>query len=100
MKKQTLEEWLLSRTPSIPRPLLQNLLGPENEPFQGASQLGALGAERIRRALGNPGRNREAAFDLLAGDALLTYACEALALADEPGREFEGLLQMLGDRFR
>jgi hypothetical protein len=100
MKTQTLEEWLLSRTPPIPRPLLQHLLGPEEDPFQGASHIGALGANKIRCALGKPGRNREAAFDLLAGDALLTYACEALARADDPGREFEGLLRELGDRFR
>jgi len=38
--------------------------------------------------LRTPGRVRESAFDLLAADALLTYACEAALESPDP----EGVL--------
>ena len=40
---------------------------------------------RLTAALERPGRVRESAFDLLAADALATYACEAALDADDPG---------------
>lgn len=100
MSAETLEQWLRDRTPQAPAPFLPHLLGREEEPFEGSQQLEAAGAEGILRALKLPGRNRSAAFELLAGDALLTYACEALAQEEDPGSRLELLLKKLGDRFR
>ena len=100
MSAETLEQWLRNRTPQAPAPFLPHLLGGEEEPFEGSNQLEAAGAEGILRALKRPGRNRAAAFDLLAGDALLTYACEALAQEEDTGAGLELLLKRLGDRFQ
>jgi hypothetical protein len=38
----------------------------------------------LASALSKPGRVREAAFDLLTADALLTYACEAALEGEDP----------------
>jgi len=100
MNTETLEQWLRSRTPQIPAPFLPHLLGQEGDTFGGPHQLEFDGAEGILRALTLPGRNRMAAFDLLAGDALLTYACEAMTEEEDPHTGFELLLKRLGDRFR
>jgi hypothetical protein len=45
-------------------------------------QLAEVGVAALARARSRPGRVRERAFDLLAADALISYACEA-ALEDE-----------------
>ena len=58
-----------------------------------------MGVEALSRALEKPGRNRETAFELLAADAFLTYACEAVAQEADVGAGLEGLLERLGDRF-
>lgn len=100
MSRESLERWLLGRTPTVPAPFLPHLLGPDGDVFGGASQLEAMGLAGIHRALGHPGRNREGAFHLLAGDAHLTYACEALAREKDPGEALRLLLRRVGDHFR
>ena len=50
------------------------------------------GREALLFALRHPGRNREAAFALLAADALLTLACEQALDVDDPE---EVLLEIL-----
>jgi hypothetical protein len=42
-----------------------------------AEQLTRAALDALGRARARPGRHRESAFDLLAADALVTYACEA-----------------------
>lgn len=49
------------------------------------------------RALESSGR--EAAFDLLVADALLTYACETAARTGDVRGQLEDLLRLLGARF-
>jgi hypothetical protein len=48
---------------------------------------------RLDESRARPGRVRESAFELLAADALITYACEAALESDDPeaalGRLFE-----------
>jgi hypothetical protein len=100
MKTETLEQWLLGRPPRIPSAFLPHLLERDGGLFQGSSQLEAAGVSRITRALEQPGRNRTAAFDLLAGDAFLTYACEALAREEDPGEGLSLLLHEIGGRIR
>ena len=98
MSEKTLEDWLQGRIPSIPAPFLPRLLEYGKGPPEG-TYLSALAAEALSQALEEPGRNREAAFKLLAADAFLTYACEAVAQEADVGAGLEGLLDRLGDRF-
>ena len=97
---ESLQSWLLGRSPEVPEPFLPHLLPSEAMPVRGPENLAELGGRAIQEALSLPGRDRRAAFQLLAGDALLTYACEAAAEVAEPGPFLEGLLKRLGDRFR
>ncbi len=51
------------------------------------------GAHRaLAEALTRPGRDREGAYALLAADALLTWATEDAAHADDPAAVLEGVL--------
>jgi hypothetical protein len=75
------------------------MLAEEGEAPISVEELRRLGEEALERALAHPGRDRRAAFDLLAGDALITYACELLAREDDPGGRLDGLLKELGGRF-
>jgi len=100
MSSGALERWLRGRNPKIPALFLPHLLGQEGGTFAGPDQLEFDGAEVILRALKLSGRNRTAAFDLLAGDALLTYACEAMTEEADPRAGLELLLGRLGGRFR
>jgi len=47
----------------------------------------------LERALARPGRIRESAFDLLAADALFTWACEAALEEDEPEERLHRILE-------
>jgi hypothetical protein len=58
-----------------------------------AGVLGEAALDRLRAALG-AGKDRRAAMDLLAADALLTYACEAAAEAGPDA--LEALIQEYG----
>jgi hypothetical protein len=90
--------WLESRTPAPPaelRAAVEAALGASNatEP-QPTSGLADAGTSRLAAALGSPGRVRTAAFDLLAADALVTYACEAALESEDP----DGVLAALALR--
>jgi hypothetical protein len=93
-----LEVWLRGRDPSVPRVLLPLLLEEGEGPTTGPGDLAARGEAALGRALESPGRNRRAAFDLLVGDAFITYACEALSQAEEAETGLEALLSGLGER--
>ncbi len=78
-----LDAWLAGRRPTPPMdlgPWLPRDAG-------GTDRLRALrdaGLTALDRALALPGRQRDAAFHLLAADALITYACEAALEAEDP----------------
>jgi len=78
------ERWLGARTPAPPMSLRRWV--PRSERSEGAhalvDRLCSLGVEALVAAETRPGRVRESAFELLAADALFTYACEA-ALEEE-----------------
>ena len=101
MAPQTLSDWLRERTPEVPSPFLGELLGMDRSRAAVDSlSLTDLGCDAISSALGNLGRQRSAAFDLLVGDALLTYACEAVVQEDaDPGAGLEALILRIGTRF-
>lgn len=96
----SLAAWLRTRTPSVPEPFLSELLSEADRPWNGPEGLLEEGLTALDEALAAPGRDRAAAFRLLAGDAFLTYACEAAAEKDQTGETLERLLRDLGERFR
>ena len=98
MSRKTLEEWLKEREPTIPAPFLPHLLSVSSGPA-GIENLITSGEEALRRALEKTGRNRTAAFDLLAADAFLTYACEAVATDRDVRGSLETLLERIGEKF-
>ncbi len=95
-----LGSWLQERRPAVPAPFLEILLVPGREASATPEGLVSLAVEALQSALARPGRVRESAFHLLAGDAFLTYACEALARSPRPGEELGTLLEQMGVRLR
>ena len=88
-----LAKWLDGRAPPAPGRLRSRF-----EPLAGGGAslveaLGSLSVHHLGEALKRPGRNREAAFDLLAADALLTYACEASVEQENPEAALSLLLE-------
>ena len=79
--------WLAARTPPAPNELKAWLKIPDDgADFDGgaASVPGCLvagGLAHLDEAVARPGRDREAAYQLLAADALITYSCEAASEA-------------------
>jgi len=98
MTKKELEVWLRDREPGIPGPFLPHLLE-SGDGGPGAGGLLELGAEALERALERPAWNHEAAYRLLAADAYLTYACEAVVQDGDVRRSLEEIFGWLGDRF-
>lgn len=88
-----LEEWLESRTPPVPEPFRRWMTpeAPEAEASAGALAEEALAA--LSRALDGTDRPRRGAFDLLAADGFLTYACEAALETDDPAGVLDGLIE-------
>lgn len=83
-------DWIATRTPPAPDELKSWFKIPDG----GADPRGSV-ATRVQRSLlkaalvhleaavVRPGRNREAAYQLLAADALITYGCEAASDATD-----------------
>lgn len=87
----TLADWLDARRPAPP-PTLRAHLDRRVTPAPAGGGEGALpdhlaaaGRDLLQRVRSHPAAGRELALDLLAADALVTYAFEAQAEAD-PGR--------------
>lgn len=95
MSVNALDVWLQNRKPEVPRPLLPLLLEGWEGPVD-PSSLGARGVEVLHRALERPGRDRGAAFDLLAADALLTYACEDIVQERDIVSDLKRIMGLLG----
>lgn len=90
-------DWLATRTPPAPDELKAWLKIPDErgDPDGGvASVPGSLlkaALAHLENAVARPGREREAAYQLLAADALITYGCEAASEA----RDVRGALREL-----
>ena len=85
----TLGDWLAARTPPPPPALsdrLQTLIGEDlTTPADEAPERLLAAAERLLQTMIDPpASSRDAALDLLAADALVTYAFEAAG--DDPSR--------------
>jgi hypothetical protein len=81
-----LKEWLASRSPTPPGRLAARLsaaipAGPESNSPEAPGVLITAALAVLRQTITEPSdeRNRAAALDLLAADALITYAVEAAA---------------------
>ncbi len=96
MPHQSFHHWLRDGSPDVPGPFLPYLLREGEGPADPRTLL-EWGMAALGRAV--EGKGREAAFDLLVADALLTYACEAAAGARDVGIELEEFLRLLGARF-
>ena len=76
-------DWVAARTPPAPDELKAWLKIPDDisDPDGGVASvpesLLRAGLLHLEEAVGRSGRDREAAYQLLAADALVTYGCEA-----------------------
>lgn len=97
------EAWLSGRLKRVPAELHQRLALDEagSSPSGGgrggtdldvAGELACRGLAFLTEAAARPGRNRRAAFDLLAADAYITYACEAALEGPDPERRLRSLI--------
>jgi len=89
-----LRTWLAARTPQPPEALM--LPVPEGAGSV-TEQLVEGGLDALERALVEEGE-RSGAFELLAADALLTYACESAAAAADPEHELLRILERMARR--
>ena len=81
----TFREWLATRTPPPPAPLLDALAGrlDMTRPV-GPDELMEAGRALLAESSEAPGRVRSSAFSLLLADAFVTWACEAALDTDDP----------------
>jgi hypothetical protein len=83
MTRDDLEAWLEARRPAPPEALAARLRSlATDSPLALPEHLAALGRDVLRRVSAGPAADRTLALDLLAADALVTYAFEAQAEAD------------------
>lgn len=85
--------WLAARRPAVPEGL-KEWLAVDDHPAVSVADLADLGIAALDRAEVSRRLDRHAAFQLLAADAFLTYACEAAV--DEP--EVASRLHLILDR--
>jgi hypothetical protein len=75
--------WLEARTPVPPETLRRHLVAAVGDsPLPLSEQLAEAGRTLLQRVVARPDGGRELALDLLAADALVTYAFEAQAEVD------------------
>ena len=90
--------WLETRRPRPPEDLRERLHdvagGPARERSDLSETLLSSARGALARALSQPGRVRNAAFDLLVVDALVTYACEAALEGSDPDAVLDGLISI------
>ncbi len=86
MKRDAVLAWLAARRPPPPEALRAHLIkGVHDHDLPLPEHLAGLGRELLAGVNRSPERGRALALDLLAADALVTYAFEAQAEADPRG---------------
>jgi len=86
--------WLAGRSPRPPDALPLPI---EEGSGSVTERLTDAGAAALERALAEQGERR-GAFELLAADVLLTYACESASAAPDPEAELLRILERLARR--
>ena len=76
-------KWIEGRVPPVPiafRPWMEEprTMGSANRSGPSPEALAEAAEKALTRSLGPSGRERDGAFDLLAADGMITYACEAI----------------------
>jgi hypothetical protein len=95
MTLQALVAWVRGRIPAAPPGLREHLEAAATDTAEPLPEhLARLGGDLLARVAGQPAGGRELALDLLAADAFITYAFEALAEADPAG--LVGLAERVG----
>jgi hypothetical protein len=84
-----LRAWLAGRTPAPPDALPLPVPEGTGDPSE---QLTGAALAALERALAGVGE-RKGAFDLLAADGLLTYACERAVSAADPEAELLAIVE-------
>ena len=85
-------QWLEERTPTPPQELIRHATPYLRTGSPNAVELADAGTAALDDSLREAPGEREAAFQLLVADALLTYACESAVDADDCERALEDVL--------
>lgn len=94
-----LEGWLAKRRPPSSVPLTRwTSRAPSDPDMTPVRSLMSVGRQALEAALERPGRVRDSAFELLAADALITYACEAALDTDDPEASLKWILESASAR--
>ena len=96
-----LTAWVEARRPPAPADLAERVRRSGTEHPADPDRVTALvrmASDRLDAARASRGRVRESAFQLLAADALVTYACEAALEADDPVASLGQILSVGVDR--
>lgn len=90
--------WIAGRRPPAVMPLERWIGKGDHEAETRVATLTRLATAALESALSLPGQQREGAFDLLAADALFTYACEAALEAEDVEAALRGILGSASER--
>jgi hypothetical protein len=79
------QAWLAARQPAAPQRIAAHVAAAADLKGDLPEQLALAGVALLNHVVAHPDGGRELALDLLAADALVTYAFEAQAEADVDG---------------
>lgn len=92
-------DWIRGRAPRAPGDLegqvvreVEAVAGASTDASEPVAALTEAALRALHRAMAAEGGARAAGFDLLVADGLVTYACEAAALAEDPASGLEKVL--------
>lgn len=88
----TIRTWLAGRTLAPPEALPLPVEDASGDPVRVLAEAGVLSLERALTGKGERG----GAYDLLAADGLLTYACEGAAGAADPEADLLWIMERVG----
>ena len=83
--------WMEARRPAPPMDL-ERWLRADGESGSMTERITSLARTALDESRARPGRIRESAFQLLAADALVTYACEAALEESDPAAALHAIL--------
>lgn len=89
----TLGEWIDGRTPPVPEGFRDWMRPQDPSAPAGVESLAREAGAALARSLAPEGRPRGGAFDLLAADGFLTWACEAALESQDPSAVLEDLIR-------
>lgn len=81
---ETLAAWLAGRTPPVPEAFASWMEPADPERPVSVDVLAGEAGAALARALDGAARERKGAFDLLAADGFVSYACERALEGDDP----------------